>query len=68
MFGGKKFNIKSDKLGIFTGKEAVEQELDEVKGSGLCSNVSGISYVLACNIDASAIGIQLIGAKGTYNL
>ena len=41
------FNVKSDKLGTFTGKDDVEQELDKVEGSGLCSYVSGISDVLA---------------------
>ena len=41
------FNVKNNKLGAFTVKDAVEQELDEVEGSGLCSNVSVISDVLA---------------------
>ena len=62
------FNVKSDKLGAFTGKDDVDQELDEVEGSGLCSGVSGISYVLDCNSDASAIGIRLLGGVVTKNL
>ena len=51
------FNFKSDKLGAFTGKDAVDQGLDEVEGIGIGSNVAGISDVLACDSDASAIGI-----------
>ena len=62
------FNVKSDKLGAFKGKDAVEQELDKVEGSGLCSDFSGISDVLACNSDASAIGTRLLLAKGPNNL
>ena len=62
------FNVRSDKLGTFTGKDAVEKELDEVEGSGFYSDISGISDVLACSSDASAIGIQLLGSKGTNNL
>ena len=34
------FNVKSDKLGAFTGKDAIEQNLDEVEVSGLGSDVS----------------------------
>ena len=62
------FNVKSDKLGAFTGKDDVEKELGVVKGSGPCSDISGISDVLACNIDVSSIGIRLLGAKGANNL
>ena len=62
------FNVKSDKLGALMGKDAVEQKIDEFKGSGLGSDVARISYVLACDSDASAIGIGLIGAKCTKNL
>ena len=39
-------NVKSDKLGSFTGKDDVGQELDKVEGSGLCSDVAGISDFL----------------------
>ena len=61
-------NVKSDKLGTFTGKDAVDQDLDEFEGSGLGSNVSRISDVLSCDSDVSAIGIRLLGAKSTNNL
>ena len=62
------FNVKSGKLGAFTRKDAVDQELYEVEGSGICSNDAWISDVFACNSDASAIGIRLLGAKGTNNI
>ena len=62
------FNVKSGKLGAFTRKDAVDQELYEVEGSGICSNDAWISDVFACNSDASAIGIRIIGTKGTNNL
>ena len=68
MFGDRNFNVKSDKLGAFTGKDTVEKKLDEVEGSGPSYGITGISDVLACNSDASAIGIQLRGAKSTNNL
>ena len=61
------FNVKSDKLGAFTGNDAVEQELDEVEGSGIGYDVAGTIDVLACDSDESAIGIQLLRAKSTNN-
>ena len=60
--------VKSDKPGAFTGKEVVEKELDEVKGSGPGSDVSMLSDVMDSNSDASAIGIRLLGTKSTNNL
>ena len=60
--------VKSDKLGAFMGNDAVEHEFDVVKGSGICSDAAGISDFLACNSDASAIGIGILGTKGTNNL
>ena len=62
------FKVKNKKLGAFTGKDAVEQELDEVDGSVLGSDGARISDVMACDSDASAIGIRLLGAKNTNNL
>ena len=41
------FNVKSDKLAAFTVQDAVEQELGEVEGSVTCSDVAGVSDVLA---------------------
>ena len=60
-------NVKSDKLGTFTVQDAVEQELGEVEGSGTCYDVAGVSDVLACNSDESAIGILLLWLKGANN-
>ena len=54
--------------GSLTGKDDVEQKLDEVEGSSLGFYVSRIRDVLAYDSDASAIGIRLLGAKSTNNL
>ena len=51
------FDVEGDKLGSPVGKDAAEEQLDEVEGGGLGSNVSGIIDVLACNDDASAVGV-----------
>ena len=51
------FDVEGDKLGAPAGKDAVEEQIDEVEGGGLGPDVSGIFDVLACNGDASAVEV-----------
>ena len=51
------FDHEGDKLGAPAGKDVIEEQLDEVKGGGLGPNVARIFDVLACNGDASAVGV-----------
>ena len=51
------FDVKGEKLGAPAGKDPVEEQLDEVEGGGLGTDVAGIFDVLACDGDASAVGV-----------
>ena len=66
--GVENFNVEIEKLGTLTVKDTVEKKIDDFEGNALGSDVVSISDVLACNSDASAIGIRLLVAKITNNL
>ena len=50
-------NVKGCKRGALAGKDAVEKDFDEVGGSRLCANIARVFDVLACDCDASAVGV-----------
>ena len=51
------FDVKGDKLGAPAGKDAFEEQLDEVEGGGIGPTGAGIFDVLACDGDASVVGV-----------
>ena len=53
----KVFDVKRYKFGEFTGEDAVEEELDKIKGRSLGANVAGVSGTMNCNSDACAVGV-----------
>ena len=50
-------DVKSYKFCAFAGKDAVEEEIQNIKGCRLGANVSRPFDVLACYDDASSIGV-----------
>ena len=42
----KVFHVKRYKLGAFTGEDAVEEELDNIKGHNLGADIAGVSDIL----------------------
>ena len=51
------FDVKGDKVSGPAGNDSVEEQLDEVEGGGLGTDVAGICDVLACYDDASVVGV-----------
>ena len=49
-------DVKSYTFCAFAGKDAVEEELQKIKGCHLGANVSRIFNV--CNVDASSVGVN----------
>ena len=47
-------DVKSYKFCAFEGKDAVEEDLDKIKGCRIVANTWRIFDVLACNSDASS--------------
>ena len=50
-------DVKSEKICAFVGKDAVEEELEKIKGRRLGANISRIFNVLAHNGDVSSVGV-----------
>ena len=50
-------DVKHNKLGIFAGEYAAEEELDKINGRSLGTDVSGVSNILTCNGDVCAVGV-----------
>ena len=67
MFEGKIFDVEGDKLGALALKEAVDEKLDEIQGGGFGTDVARICDVLACDGDASAVGVRYVGAKSVHD-
>ena len=42
----KYFDLKCEKNGAFTREDAVEEELDNIKGRSLVADVSGVSDIM----------------------
>ena len=47
--------------------DAVDEQLDEIQGGVLGPDVARICDVLACDGDASAVGVRFFGAKIAHN-
>ena len=62
------FDVKGDKLGAFAGKDAVEEDLDEVNGSCFGADVYGVGDDLPCYVDVSAVMVRFFGEKIANNL
>ena len=50
-------DVKSYKFCAFEGKDAVEDDLDKIKGWRIVANIWRIFDVLARYVDASSVGI-----------
>ena len=63
----KVFYVKGDKLGALARKDAVDEQLDEIQGGSLGTDVSRICDVMAYNGDASAVGVRFVRAKSAHD-
>ena len=61
------FDVEGDKLGTLALKDAVDEHLDEIQGGVLGPNVARICDVMACDGDASAVGVRCFGAKSAHD-
>ena len=62
------FDVKGDKLGAFSRKDDVEEEIDEVNRSCFGANVTRVGDVMHFYSDASAVRVCFFGAKHANNL
>ena len=56
----KVIDVEHEKLGAHALKDAVDEQLDKVEGGILGPDISGICDVLACDGDASAVGVRFV--------
>ena len=61
------FKINADKARIVTRQKTVNDEFDEVEGTGWCTYIAGVANLATRDGDACSIGIFLMRLNLAYN-
>ena len=60
------FDVEEGKIGVASGQNAVDDELDKLEGAGGCANVARITDAVATDGDSCAMRVGFVGLHFTH--